>query len=58
MGYLPSRVIVLVMGNIGKPLRTVEFEPMPEDVPVREPSPPVAPEPVPAVPAVPVPVPA
>jgi len=38
------------MGDIGKPLRKIEFEPMPDDVPVLEPSPDVEPalEPVPA----------
>ena len=32
-------------GDIGKPLRKIEFEPMPDDVPVAEPSPDVTPEP-------------
>jgi hypothetical protein len=36
----------VTMGNIGKPLRKVEFEPMPDDVPLAEPSPDVTPEPV------------
>jgi hypothetical protein len=31
-------------GDIGKPLRKVEFEPLPDDVPVAEPSPDVTPE--------------
>lgn len=36
------------MGNIGEPVKTVEFEPMPESVPVVEPAAPaVAPEPEP-----------
>jgi hypothetical protein len=39
------------MGDIGKPLRRIELEPLPDDVPVREPAPA-------AVPAAPVPVPA
>lgn len=37
------------MGNIGEPVKTVEFEPMPAEAPVIEPAAPsVAPEPVPA----------
>jgi hypothetical protein len=37
------------MGNIGEPVKTVEFEPMPETVPVVEPAAPVVePEKVPA----------
>ena len=34
------------MGNIGEPKREIEFEPIPDSVPVEEPA--VAPEPVPA----------
>lgn len=38
------------MGDIGKPQRHIEFEPMPDSVPVTEPSPAIEParEPVPA----------
>jgi hypothetical protein len=36
------------MGNIGKPLRKIEFEPMPDDIPVAEPSPEVLPQQDPA----------
>lgn len=37
------------MGNIGNPVKTVEFEPMPTEAPIVEPSAPaVQPEPVPA----------
>jgi hypothetical protein len=38
------------MGDIGKPLRKIELEPLPDDVPVEEPSPQIEParEPVPA----------
>lgn len=32
-------------GDIGKPLRKIEFEPMPDDVPVAEPSPDTPPAP-------------
>jgi hypothetical protein len=34
------------MGDIGKPLRTIEFEPVPDDIPVAEPSPESQPDPV------------
>jgi hypothetical protein len=31
------------MGNIGKPVRHIELEPLPEEAPVAEPSPDIAP---------------
>ena len=37
------------MGDIGQPIRHIEFEPIPDSVPAQEPSPQVVPaEPVPA----------
>lgn len=36
------------MGDIGKPVRKIEFEPMPETAPIQEPSPAREPEKVPA----------
>lgn len=36
------------MGNIGEPVRHIEFEPMPETAPIHEPSPAKTPEKVPA----------
>lgn len=37
------------MGNIGEPVRHVEFEPLPETAPIEEPAvAPAEPEPVPA----------
>ena len=33
------------MGDIGEPVRTIEFEPMPTTIPIQEPSPAVTPEP-------------
>lgn len=39
------------MGNIGEPVKTVEFEPMPEAQPAQEPSPAITPVPAPVAPA-------